>query len=169
MTDEHALDTPTPFTLRSANADDVAFLQEVYASTRADELTQLPWNEAQRSAFIRMQFTAQRQHYLKNYPHARQDLILVGDKPVGRLYVNRGEQEIHIIDITVLPEHRGQGIGSSILKSLIEESTEAHKSTTVYVESFNPSRRLFERLAFEEIETDGINLLLERPAGTLTQ
>lgn len=165
MTDERALDTPTPFTLRVVDADDVTFLQEVYASTRADELTQLPWNEAQRSAFIRMQFTAQRQHYLKHYPNARQELILLGEQPIGRLYVNRGEQEIHIIDITVLPEHRGRGIGSSLIKSLIEEATEARKSTTVYVEGFNPSRRLFERLGFEEIETDGVNLLLERAAG----
>ena len=164
MTEEHTLENPTLFTLRTVNADDVAFLQEVYASTRADELTQLPWNEAQRSAFIRMQFTAQRQHYLKHYPNARQDLVLVDEQPIGRLYVNRGSR-IHVIDFTILPEHRGQGIGTSIMKSLIEEAEEARKSMSIYVESFNPSRRLFERLGFVEIESDGINLLLERPAG----
>ena len=98
MTEEHTLENPTLFTLRTVNADDVAFLQEVYASTRADELTQLPWNEAQRSAFIRMQFTAQRQHYLKHYPNARQDLVLVDEQPIGRLYVNRGSR-IHVIDM----------------------------------------------------------------------
>jgi predicted GNAT family acetyltransferase len=64
----------------------------------------------------------------------------------------------------VLPEYRGQGIGTSILGVLIEEATEAHKAVTIYVESFNRSRRLFERLGFNEIEKDGINLLLERPA-----
>lgn len=164
MTEERALETPIQFTLRPASADDVAFLQTVYASTRAGELTQLPWNEEQRSAFIRMQFTAQRQHYLKNYPNARQELILIGDQPIGRLYVNRGD-EMHIIDITVLPEHRGQGIGTSIIKTLIEEATEAHKATTIYVESFNRSKQLFERFGFKEIEKDGLNLLLERPAG----
>lgn len=164
MTEERGLETPIQFSLRQACADDVDFLQTVYASTRADELTQLPWNEEQRSAFIRMQFTAQRQHYLKFYPNARQDIILVGDKPVGRLYVNRGE-EIHIIDITVLPEHRGLGIGTSIIKSLIQEATEARKATTIYVESFNRSKQLMERLGFKEIEKDGFNLLLERAAG----
>lgn len=149
--------------MKQESADDVAFLQEVYASTRLDELTQLPWNEEQRSAFIRMQFTAQRQHYLKHYPNARQELILVGQQPIGRLYVNRGNG-IHILDFTILPEHRGHGIGSSIMKFLLEEAEEARKSVTIYVESFNPSRRLFERLGFAEIESDGINLLLERPA-----
>jgi len=162
MTQERAVATSPQFTLRPVCADDVGFLQMVYASTRADELTQLPWTEQQRSAFIRMQFTAQRQHYLKHYPNARQELILIEDQPIGRLYVNRGE-EIHIIDITVLPEHRGQGIGTSILKTLIEEATEAHKATTIYVESFSRSKQLFERLGFKEIEKDGFNLLLERP------
>lgn len=163
MTEERAVGIQTHFTLRPAGADDVDFLQTVYASTRADELTQLPWNEEQRSAFIRMQFTAQRQHYLKNYPNARQDLILIGDQPIGRLYVNRGG-EIHIIDITVLPEHRGQGIGTSIMNSLIEEAAESHKAVTIYVESFNRSKQLFERFGFKEIEKDGFTLLLERPA-----
>lgn len=164
MTEERAVEAPTQFTLRQASADDVNFLQTVYASTRADELTQLPWNEEQRSAFIRMQFTAQRQHYLKNYPNARQDLILIGDQPIGRLYVNRGN-ELHIIDITVLPEHRGQGIGTAIIKTLIDEATEARKATTIFVESFDRSRQLFERLGFKEIEKDGFSLLLERSAG----
>lgn len=157
------MDTVTHYTLRPASAEDVDFLQSVYASTRADELTQLPWNEEQRSAFIRMQFTAQRQHYLKHYPNASQDLILIGDQPIGRLYVNRGN-EIHVIDIAVLPEHRGNGIGTAIMRALIEEATEARKPTTIYIETFNRSRQLFERLGFKEIEKDGFNLLLERPA-----
>lgn len=163
MTEEGAVELTTQFTLRPVGVDDVDFLQTVYASTRADELTQLPWNESQRSAFIRMQFTAQRQHYLKHYPNARQELILLDDQPIGRLYVNRGD-ELHIIDITVLPEHRGHGIGTSIMQTLIEEATEARKATTIYVESFNRSKALFERLGFKEIEKDGFNLLLERPA-----
>ena len=164
MTEQPAFESPIQFTLRPARADDVDFLQTVYASTRADELTQLPWNEEQRSAFIRMQFTAQRQHYLKHYPNALQELILIGDQPVGRLYVNRGD-ELHIIDITILPEHCGQGIGTSILNSLIEEATEAHKATTIYVESYNRSKQLFERLGFKEIERDGFILLMERTNG----
>jgi len=164
MTEERAVETQTQFILRPATADDVAFLQTVYASTRADELTQLPWNEAQRSAFIRMQFTAQRQHYLKHYPNARQDLIVTAEQPIGRLYVNRGDG-IHIIDITLLPEHRGQGVGTSIISALIDEATEARKTVSIYVESFNRSKNLFERLGFKEIEEDGFNLLLERPAG----
>jgi ribosomal protein S18 acetylase RimI-like enzyme len=164
MTEQVALESPIQFTLRPVCGDDMNFLQTVYASTRADELTQLPWNEEQRSAFIRMQFTAQRQHYLKFYPNAKQEVILIGEEPIGRLYVNRGDA-IHIIDITVLPEHRGKGIGTAILSALIEEATEARKATTIYVETYNRSKQLFERFGFKEIEKDGFNLLLERPSG----
>ncbi len=153
------------YSLRQVGPDDVDFLQEVYASSRLGELTQLPWNEEQRSAFIRMQFTAQRQHYLKHFPNARQDIILQGENPIGRLYVDRREQDIHILDITLLPDHRGKGIGTSLLTTLIDEAKDAHNTVTIYVESFNPSRRLFERLGFHELEAEGINLLLEHPAG----
>ena len=80
-----------------------------------------------------------------------------------------GPVALEIGRLGILPEHRGHGIGSSIMKSLLEEAEEARKSVTIYVESFNPSRRLFERLGFAEIESDGINLLLERPAGKESQ
>ena len=148
-------------TLRPAGPDDYEFLVEVYGSTRAEELALVPWNNEQRDAFIRSQFNAQQEHYLKTYPSATHDIILSNGRPVGRLYVARLDHEIRIIDITLLPAERNVGIGSYLIIQLLDEATETGKTTRIYVEEFNPSLRLFQRLGFSPSEQHGIHLLLQ--------
>jgi GNAT superfamily N-acetyltransferase len=147
--------------LRPATADDEPFLYEVYASTRADEMAQVPWDAAQKEAFVKMQFAAQQTHYSKYYGGTSQDIILLGNRPVGRLYVAREDAVIRILDITLLPEHRNQGIGTPLIKELIAEAAVASKPLTIHVETYNPSRRLFERLGFSIIEDEGFYHLME--------
>jgi len=160
MTEESAINTG-PITLRPVAADDEPFLLSVYASTRAAEMAQVPWSEEQRAAFVQMQFTAQTQHYETNAPEARHDVILFNGMPVGRMYVDRSEKVIHVLDITVLPEHRHQGIGLSLIKDLMEEAASEGKAVTIHVETYNPSRQIFERLGFLPLEDDGMNILFE--------
>lgn len=148
-------------TLRPAGPDDYEFLVEVYGSTRAEELALVPWNNEQRDAFIRSQFNAQQEHYLKTYPGATHDIIVSNGRPVGRLYVARLDHEIRIIDITLLPAERNVGIGSYLIKQLLEDAKQTGKITRIYVEEFNPSLRLFQRLGFSPSEQHGIHLLLQ--------
>jgi GNAT superfamily N-acetyltransferase len=152
---------PSNITLRPAGPDDYEFLVEVYGSTRAEELALVPWNNEQRDAFVRSQFNAQQEHYLKTYPGATHDIIVSNGRPVGRLYVARLDHEIRIIDITVLPAERNAGIGSYLIKQLLDEASRSGKVTRIYVEEFNPSLRLFERLGFSPSEQQGIHLLLQ--------
>ncbi len=161
MPEERAKGDATSVTFRPIRPDDEAFLLAVYASTRADEMARVPWSEAQREAFLKMQFAAQQHHYRERYPDAAFQIILSQDRPVGRLYVARLEKEIRIIDITLLPEHRNNGIGTPILRDLMAEAAQAEKPLHIYVESFNPSLRLFERLGFTKIDDDGINFFME--------
>ena len=148
-------------TLRPAGPDDYEFLVEVYGSTRAEELALVPWNNEQRDAFIRSQFSAQQEHYLKTYPGATHDIIVSNGRPVGRLYVARLDHEIRIIDITLLPTERNVGIGSYLIKQLLDDAKQTGKITRIYVEEFNPSLRLFQRLGFSPTEQHGIHLLLQ--------
>ncbi|MDT4968618.1 MAG: hypothetical protein QOJ64_3355 [Acidobacteriota bacterium] len=147
--------------LRPVTPDDEPFLLRVYASIRADELAQVPWSDAQREAFIVSQFAAQQLHYREHNPGATHHLVLVDEEPVGRLYVARREAEIRILDITVLPEHRSRGIGTPLIKELMAEAQSSGKPLNIWVESFNPSLRLFERLGFEQVDSDGVNCLVE--------
>lgn len=148
-------------TLRPVGADDYDFLVEVYGSTRAEEMALVPWTTEQQQAFVRMQFAAQQDHYTKTYPTASHDIIMSDDRPVGRLYVARLDQEIRIVDITLLPAERNAGIGSYLISQLLDEASRAGKVTRIFVEEFNPSRSLFERLNFSPSEQHGIHLLLQ--------
>jgi hypothetical protein len=67
-------------TLRPIGPDDEAFLREVYAGTRADELALVDWGSEEKRAFLRMQFDAQRAHYEEHYAGASFDVVLVGGR-----------------------------------------------------------------------------------------
>ena len=147
--------------LRAAGPQDAELLFRVYASTRAEELSVVPWDEAQKEAFLRAQFDAQDRWYREHYDRASFDVVLIGGEPGGRLYVHRGESEIRIVDIALLPEHRGGGVGTALLGDLLDEADAAGKSVTIHVERFNPALRLYERLGFAVAEDKGVYLLLE--------
>jgi ribosomal protein S18 acetylase RimI-like enzyme len=148
-------------TLRPATEADDDFVLSCYASTRAQELAQVPWSADQKNAFIRMQYTAQKNHYAAEAPRASHDVIYVDATPVGRIYLDRRGDALHILDITVLPQHRNQGTGSRLLRRLLDEAGKAGKPVTIYVESFNPSLRLFERLGFRKDHEKGFHLLMK--------
>lgn len=157
---------PGPVTTRPISPADDAFLLKVYASTRAEEMALVPWNEAQRDAFLKMQFTAQHQHYRTRFPEARFEVILLGDAPVGRLYIDRDEEAIRILDMTLLPEYRHRGIGTPIIKDLMAEGKAARKPVRIYVDDNSPALRLFDRLGFARIGEYGASHHLEwQPGG----
>jgi RimJ/RimL family protein N-acetyltransferase len=165
MMEESLSDETMTVRLSPVTTEDEAFLYQVYASARAEELAQVPWSEAQQEAFLKMQFSAQQLHYRTYHPDSTHDIILLDSQPIGRLYVARSDERISILDITILPDHRNKGIGTPLVKRLMDEAAESGKPLTIYVESYNPSRTLFERLGFSKIEEDGINYLLEWRAG----
>jgi ribosomal protein S18 acetylase RimI-like enzyme len=148
-------------TLRPVEVADEAFLLQVYTGTRTQELALVPWNDEQKAAFVRMQFEAQRRHYAAEFPGAAHNIICHNEIPVGRLYVARLPEVLHIADITVLPQHRNAGIGSYLLGELLREAAQAGKPVRIYVESFNPSLRLFERLGFLKTKENGFHFLME--------
>lgn len=149
-------------TLRPIAPEDMEFLHRVYRSTREDELAMVvDWTAEQKDAFVRQQFEAQHAWYTEHYVGADFQVILVDGVPAGRLYVHRREREIRLMDITLLPEHRGSGVGSSLLSDLMAESEAAGKPLTIHVEIYNPAMRLYKRLGFTTFEDRGVYHLLE--------
>ena len=140
--------------------EDESFLASLYASTRAEELAQTNWSDEQKAMFCRMQFNAQTTDYRANYPDASFQIIERDGVPAGRLLVMRSDDAVHVIDIALMPEHRGAGIGTKLLKELQKEAKAADKKLSIHVERFNPARRLYERLGFQQVEEKGVYLLL---------
>jgi len=127
MSDHDAL----PISWRSATAADAAFGFSVYASTRAEELAAWGWGAAQQEIFLKMQFAAQTASYRAAFPGAAYAIVLRDGQPVGTLIVNHAAEDIRLVDISLLPEHRGSG-----------------RPLRLQVLKTNPAARLYARLGF---------------------
>lgn len=170
---------PPGVTLRWEEDSDLPFLAELYASTRREEVAQVPWSEEQREAFLRWQFENQHRHYRQYYPGC--ELLVIervpeaapgsgeaaaepgagpSGEPIGRLYVDRWKDQIRLVDIALLPEHRGGGLGTAILQGLLDEGRESRLPVTIHVEYNNPALSLYRRLGFRHVDSNGIYYLM---------
>ena len=140
--------------LRPQQPEDEDFVYRLYASTRARELAQVPWNDAQKDAFFRMQFLAQSRWYETAYAGAEYKLILRGEQPVGRMIVLRAPRELRLVDIALLPEHRNCGIGTQLITGLLAESRQSGVPVELQVLKGNPALHLYERLGFARTGED---------------
>jgi ribosomal protein S18 acetylase RimI-like enzyme len=151
-------------TLRPQTDPDREFLCGLYGSTREEELKQTGWSDEFKRQFCRAQFDAQCDHYAQYYPDASFDVIESDGVPVGRLYVFRGDPEdVRIVDISLVPEARGSGVGTALLLEIIREAEGAGKSVSIHVERFNPALRLYQRLGFEHVDEHGVYYRMRRP------
>ena len=142
--------------LRPATPADEAFLRTLFASTRAQELALLEWDENQKEAFITMQCRAQNQQYAMSYPDADHRIVLRDEVPIGRLLVDRGEHAFTLVDIALLPAHRSAGIGTHLIEELLLEATAAGKPVRLNVWHSNPARILYQRMGFSMVNEDGV-------------
>lgn len=150
---------------RPSTEDDVPFLRQLYATTREDELRMVDWTDEFKTSFLDSQFAAQKKHY-EEYFGAAEFLVIEAERePMGRLYVHRDEEEIHIIDIALMPQYRGHGLGTVLLQELLDEGKATGRKVTIYVEHFNPARHLYDRLGFRHIDTNGVYHFMEWTAG----
>jgi ribosomal protein S18 acetylase RimI-like enzyme len=148
--------------LRPFTDADMPFLRELYTTIRADELLLVPWDEEQKAAFVSQQFEAQHAFWQENYQQTAFDIVELDGRPIGRLYVARWPAEIRIVDIALLPEFRGSGIGSKLLADLFEEADQSQLKISIHVEIFNRARTLYERLGFTMAGDRGVYILMER-------
>jgi ribosomal protein S18 acetylase RimI-like enzyme len=147
-------------TLRPARPEDEAFLYQLYAGTRAAELAALDWSSAQQEAFLSLQFRAQQAHYAE-YPNADPQIIVEVDRAIGRLLVSRLADEIRLVDIALLPQWRGRGIGAALIQQLLDEAALLGKPVRLHVEKSNPAQRLYQRLGFTPLADIGLYYLME--------
>jgi ribosomal protein S18 acetylase RimI-like enzyme len=140
--------------LRPTTPEDETFLLTLYASTRESELAVLGWDECLKKAFIDMQFGAQMQQYRMSYPKASNSIVLLNNEAVGRLIVDRDEHELVLVDISLMPEHRGQRIGTHLIKQLLHEAASVAKPVRLHVLQTNPAKHLYQRLGFAVVNND---------------
>jgi ribosomal protein S18 acetylase RimI-like enzyme len=148
--------------LRPARPEDDDFLLRVYGSTRAEELAPLGWSEAQLAAFLHMQHTMQRRSWEQQHPRAERAVVLVDGAPAGRLYVDRSGDSIVLVDIALLPEHRGAGVGERLLRDLLAESDASKRPIVLHVARESRAKKLYERLGFTPTGEDAYRCRMAR-------
>lgn len=149
-------------TLRLVKPSDMPLLARIYASTRQLELEQTGWPQYMIDAFLQQQFSYQHDYYTKNYIGAKFQIVKQDKVDIGRLYEVDWEKSIRIIDIALLPEWRGQGIGQYLLTHIIQRSIVKKIAVSIHVEQNNPAMSLYQRLQFEKVGEHGIYHLMER-------
>jgi GNAT superfamily N-acetyltransferase len=147
--------------VRPIAPEDEEFLYRLYASAREEELSVVDWDEPTKEAFLRVQFTAQHQFYHQSFVKPEFLVVLRHDQEIGRIYIDRRPQELCLAEITLLPDYRGQGIGSIFIQQLMAEAEQTNLPLRLHVEHFNRARHLYERLQFHIVEQGDVYLQME--------
>ena len=148
--------------LRPYREDDEDFLFELYASTRVQEIAPLGWPEAQQRAFLRMQYGAQQRWYRSMYAQAEHRIIELEGRAIGRFMVLHEPERAVLVDISLLPEQRGRGIGGELIRRLIQQCVQNNIALRLQVLKSNPALRLYERLGFIQTGEDQMYFQMER-------
>lgn len=145
---------------RAATAEDEGFLFRLYAASRAD-LDIVPLPPEQKDLLVKMQFNAQRQQYSSAFPAAENTIILIEDLPVGRTLINKAANEYRLVDIVLLPQYCGTGIGTRLVLDLLSDASAANVAVRLNVRKENVALNLYRRLGFVVCADDGISLEME--------
>lgn len=143
--------------VRPRTGADQPLIRNIYVSHRWDEMQVLAdWTDAQKLAFLDDQFRLQSMHYDKHYHDAEFMVVEVDDQAAGRLYLwDHNPADLRIVEIGFLPDYRGRGFGTALLRAVQQRAGAAGKSCSIHVEHSNPARRLYNRLGFREVELVG--------------
>jgi len=157
------IDAPSPESIatRSVKPEDQSFLLELYKSSRGDDLRGLGWDEQRISEFLDMQYEAQQNFYESDYRDAADELILLEEKPIGRMMIESRPHEIRCVDLGLLPEYREHGWGTEIIQKLQEKARREKKPLRLQVIRFSRAVNLFDRLGFVRTSETGTHFQME--------
>lgn len=142
--------------LRPVTAEDLPFIESLFVSVRAPEFEAAGLEGEALASLLAMQFRAQRSHYARAYPEGDDRVIVDDGVDVGEWIVAELPGEFRLIDISLLPEHRGRGIGTFLVGEYVTLAKAKQKPVVLHVEMNNPARRLYERFGFKIEEEVGM-------------
>ncbi len=147
--------------LRPAGPGDREFQLAVYAAARQDEMALTGWAPQTVAAFVAAQFETRAAWYALQFPCADRRIVVADGADAGVLVVDRTPNDLHLVDIALLPEHRGHGIGTCLLRDLQAEARATGRRLRCHVAVGNRARGLYARLGFQTAGTAGMHERLE--------
>lgn len=142
--------------LRSATIDDADFLYSLHRATMKMYVIQTwgQWDEVWQSLYFRRHFNP-----------ATCQIIAFQGQDIGVISVERRPIEMFVSNIELLPPYQGQGIGTYLVRTLVEEAWQKDVPLSLQVLKVNPARKLYERLGFSIIDETATHYRMS----TLTQ
>jgi GNAT superfamily N-acetyltransferase len=114
-----------------------------------------------------MQFNAQHTGYRQRYPRSEDFVVVIGDEPTGRLWMDESGEQLVVVDIAIAREYQGRGIGTEVLQHIIEKAEAANKSVRLTMDRMNARAfELYRRLGFEVCGGDGVNIEMQSAPGS---
>ena len=116
--DFKTLGLPNGLHVRPSNTSDEPFISQLYQSTRSD----LDLINAEQDFIVALkesQLNAQKAGYEDMYPNAMYFIIEYHDKRIGRVILDFGTNEILVVDISLIPQAQGKGLGSAVIRSFM--------------------------------------------------
>lgn len=146
------------YVLRHQTADDTAFLRRLFEIVRQTDFVDIEWPDAVRRQFFDSQFLFQRSHRHQAYAGADQLMVMQDSTPVGNLCIWTGSEEMRLVEISLLPEWRGRGLGTALLRALQKHAVHRNYTVSLSVRKDNPARQLYRKLGFMETGSEGPDL-----------
>jgi histidinol-phosphate phosphatase family protein len=98
----------------------------------------------------------QRRDFDRRFRACETFVIEAGAHVVGGLLLDSHLDSVNIVELQILPAYQGRGIGSAILKSVIDRAARDGFDVTLSIVDANTrARRLYERLGFEVTVVEG--------------
>ena len=123
--------TPT-FTLRPAEGSDEALLLRIFTESHCAGFELLGLEPGALASLIRMQFHARQAQY-RVYPGGAEYLICRAEVVVGNCWLSETAEQLRVLDIAVLAEHRRQGVARAVLSEVCAEAEAAGKPVRLSV------------------------------------
>ena len=140
--------------LRPATAEDDAFLYAVFCTTWEQEVASLPDPNLVQH-FLRIQYTAQNRRFAQRFPGYERWLVTHRGKRAGRFFLHRSPSLLHVVELTLLPEFRSRGIGSAVLRGVLDQAAAAGQSVSLRVARRNVrAAELYGSIGFRLVTMD---------------
>ena len=147
--------------MRPATSADDAFLFDVYCTTKRDQVAALP-DPRLAQHFLRIEYTAQNRRFAQRFPGHERWVVLADGQPAGRLYLHRSPSLLQVVDVTLLPEHRAQGLGTCVMGLVLDEATGHDQAVSLRVSRSNPrAASLYDAIGFRLVTEDDQDVYFE--------
>jgi GNAT superfamily N-acetyltransferase len=130
--------------LRAACDDDVAFARNLYFETMGEIIERLfGWDESR-----------EEKNFARFFKLDEVRIITVDGQDVGWIQEQISQRNINLGSFYIAPTMQGRGVGTQVLRMLLEMAASESKSMTLAVVKINPARQFYEKRGFRTTHED---------------